>query len=239
MNDTIFLKFDLFSNSLPIMPGHIGMMIIENHRLYAKCLMSLLAPHGEEVPLRYSFLDSANKEQARVSPLVVNTLPRWPMDDTKIVNALSKRVLGDLIESEYEQRIEGLIRDIAKSESISLYGSYASVLSSPLDAFVKSMKLRAKPRSQAFVDNGIAFLDLLKDIGWKQPIVTINLSSFLDDSEFHMLAERVFFNRVPFVMFEPFDCGYQHEKMCKMSVDHDLCEFLSIGTDNPTTTPRW
>lgn len=227
------LKFDRLEHSLQVSPERASFFEVRDRNLFARVVQSFEEEKCDQGVEPYSIWndDGTEKPHRGSEFLLIDSLPRFPLSDRKLITPLMKKVSKSInADLERSSQINALmlqIENLIESSKTDLQGSYDFELDCAVEAFMKALSFGTSMRSEdSIFDKGIAFLNLYSDIGLKKVVVFVNAKSFFYPKELQSLINRAVFLKIPTVFLESWHDGKNFENSTNFIVDQHFLELV-------------
>ena len=204
---------------------------INNKKMFSLVCEAFLLEDDQCVEVIKVF-DQNNKEIDKQSFIVINQLPILPFDNKKLIEKMYKSLDKSIeIDVNAYERINNLGREIEaelKNFSVSKYGTYAFALDWNVIKFLNAYKYSVNlSHCENFYDKLCEFIKFLADARVDDPLVFINLKTFLEEKELNGLFELLIFYNIKALLIENWHTSKQSNYEVKYRCDLDFIETIS------------
>ena len=215
-----------FESPVCLVAGTPHVLEIENKTLFTRVCRSLTSGDGPEALEAYSLWGEDGREvSSRDAFLVVGNPLCLPWDDKRLGGRLYEAI-ETLMHEDEESRaeIEKTAQVLSTAVARLTYrvgAEYEFGLEWSLRQFLKSRAFKVdRYESSSYLDSLISFLDFCSDMRLHQPILFVNLKSFLNEKDLEEVYERVFFHGFEILLLEPIhdEASYGHEQKTRVDL---------------------
>lgn len=215
-----------FESSICLVAGIPHVLEIENKTLFTRVCRSLVSGDGPEALEAYSIWDDDGGEvSSRDAFLLVSNPLCLPWDEKRLGGRLYEAIEALMYEDE-ESRVE--IEETAQILSTAVArlthrvgAEYEFGIEWGLKQFLKSRAFKVdRYEVSSYLDSLISFLDFCSDMRLHQPILFVNLKTFLGENDLNEVYRRVFFHGFKILLLESFhdEASYGNEQKTRVDL---------------------
>ncbi len=224
------LIFDGFEHHILLDSERISVLEIADRALFARTVSSLATYEGANALEQFSLWSDDDK---RIKPKDAYMMIHSPLDlpwgDRKFYTDLLNRYEQLMLEED-DKRIEieglaGKINTHLLELSHFLECDYLFNVEWNIKAYLKALKFNIDYRiDDSLIDNLIAFMSFLDDIGYKKTLCFVNLKIFLKEKEINYIYDYAFSSQRSILLLENIHDEIHNNKERKYVIDQDFIE---------------
>ncbi|WP_058986737.1 type II-A CRISPR-associated protein Csn2 [Hugonella massiliensis] len=217
-------------HALALSPDRPFVLEIENPTLFSRVAESLCSGLGEEAKEPYTIWDDAGKEiRAANAFLSVPSPLMIPWDDRCLAGALFSRFENIAFEEDgcrqdFERGFAEL-KNLVTLVAFKMNGDYSFALEWDVPKLLKTFRFGVDVDDAGpLIDKLILLISLASDVRLDRPLLFVNLTAYLTESELESLYDQAFFSRICLLLVERGHREHILGREKKLLIDQDFVE---------------